>query len=108
MTEGNPEQSLADIEKAFEDSKALRMIAKHTCEAAKGRFHIGLVARREGGEKLTMTDMRALEAVAIEETDYVRESYLAFISADATYRAAKVNYETAKRAYWDGKPVRGL
>lgn len=96
-------QSLVAVEMAFEDSKAARMRAKHQWEAAKGRFHMELVAEREAGKTITVADMNAMEAAAIDSVDYVREAYLSFIAADSSYRAAKVKWESAKRAYWDNK-----
>lgn len=96
-------QNLADIEKAFEDSKANRLIARHAWDAAKGSYHMKLVARRESGENLTVKDMEALEACAINEVTDVRAAYLDFIEADSKYRAAKVIWENAKREYWDHK-----
>ena len=101
-----PAQDLADSEKIFEESKRARMLAKHKWEAAKGRYHNSLTVRREAGKKLTIADIRALEAVAIEDVDFVRDAYVAFIAADSHYRASKVNYETDKRAYWDGKEIK--
>ena len=106
MTETNKEQTLADIEKAFEDSKAARLISKHRWEANKGKYHCQLVARREAGETMTVGDMRALEAVAIDDIPFVRSAYLAFIDADSAYRSAKVAKDAAVRAYWDCKPGR--
>ena len=102
-SETNVEQSLADIEAAFENSKALRLQAKTRWEAAKGRYHMELVARREAGRTLTVPDMRALEAVAIDDVDYVKDAYLNFVQADSNYRAAKVKYEHHVRLYWDGR-----
>ena len=99
----NPEQTLADIESAFENSKAERLKARHVWEAAKGRHHMELVARREAGEKWTIADMKAMEAAAIDTVGYVKEAYLSFIHADSEYRAAKVKWEAAKREYWDSK-----
>lgn len=94
-----------EIETAFEDSKAERMKKKLQWEAAKGRFHMGLVAEREAGRVLTIADMKALEATAIDDVPYVRGTYLTFIEADSAYRAAKVKWEDAKRSYWDKKDV---
>lgn len=99
----NTEQTLADIEKAYEDSKAERMKGKLRFEAAKGRYHMELVARREAGATLTIADMKALEAASIDSVDYVREAYLSFIETDSNYRSKKVLWEDAKRKYWDGK-----
>jgi hypothetical protein len=106
MTESNPEQTLADIEAAFEDSKQNRLISKNAWEAAKGKYHMILIARREAGEKLTVADMRALEATAINDVEEVRTGYLDFIEADSKYRAAKEKWEAAKRDYWDKKDMR--
>lgn len=104
--ESNKEQTLADIENAFENAKADRMKAKHRWEANKGKYHCQLVARREAGENITVGDMRALEAVAIDDIPFVRSAYLAFIDADSAYRAAKVAKDAAVREYWDSKPGR--
>lgn len=106
MTETNKEQTLADIENVFENAKAERMKAKHRWEANKGRYHMELVARREAGETLTVSDIKALEAVAIDEIPYVKAAYLAFINSDSDYRAAKVAKDAAVRDYWDCKPGR--
>ncbi len=100
------EQTLADIESAFENSKAERLKARHVWEAAKGRHHMELVARREAGEKWTIADMKAMESAAIDTVDYVKAAYLGFITADSEYRAAKVKWEAAKRGYWDSKSYR--
>ena len=62
MTETNPEQTLAEIESEFEDAKQTRLLTRNRWEAAKGKFHMTLVARRTAGEKLTIADMEALEA----------------------------------------------
>lgn len=104
--ESNPEQTLAEIEAVFEDSKATRFITRHKLDAAKGRLHMELVAKREAGTNLTIADMEAIEAAAIDNVDEVRTAWLDFIEADSKYRGAKVRYEAAKRAYWDSKPVR--
>ena len=106
MIETNPEQTLADIEAVFEDSKANRLILRNRWDAAKGKYHMTLVARREAGAKLTVADMEALEAMAIDDVPEVREAYLDFISADSAYRGAKVKWEAAKRGYWDQKDSR--
>jgi hypothetical protein len=105
VTDSNPEQALSDIENAFEESKANRLITKNVWDAAKGRFHMTLIARRESGEKLTIADMEAMEACAINDVDDVRAAYLDFIEADSKYRSAKVKWESAKRKYWDGKDL---
>lgn len=99
-------QDIADAESKFENAKAARLIAKHRWDAAKGRLHMELVARREAGETLTVSDIRAIEAVAIDNVDYVKSSYLAFINADSDYRAAKVAFDACTRRYWDSKPGR--
>lgn len=104
--ESNPEQSLADIEKVFEDSKAWRLMAKNQWNAAKGKYHMECMARREAGETLTVSDIKALEACAINDVPDVKEAYLEFIKADAKYRDAKVKKENAVRDYWDKKPGR--
>lgn len=96
-------QSLVLVESAFEDSKAGRLTARHRWEAAKGRYHMELVARREAGETMTIADMKAMEAAAIDSIEYVKAAYLSFIQADSSYRAAKVKWEDAKRNYWDKK-----
>ena len=103
IKETNKEQTLSDIEKAFEDSKSSRFQAKTRWESAKGRYHGELVAKREAGHNLTQTDMKALEACAIDSIDYVKAAYMDFIKADTEYRQAKVKWEDAKRSYWDNK-----
>lgn len=104
--ESNQEQTLADIEKVFEDSKAARFINKNQWEATKGRLHMTLVSRREAGANLTIADMKAIEASAINDNEDVRDAYLSFIQADSKYRDAKVKWESAKRGYWDQKDSR--
>lgn len=99
-------QEIADAQTKFENSKAARLVAKHRWEANKGRYHCELVARRESGETMTVADMKALEAVAIDNIEYVKAAYLAFINADSDYRSAKVEYERATRNYWDSKPLK--
>lgn len=97
------EQSLVDIESAFETAKADRMKAKVQFEAAKGTLHMRLMARRSAGESLTIADMEAIKAAAIDNDDTVKGYYLKFIEADSNYRSAKVKWEAAKRSYWDSK-----
>ena len=103
----NSEQTLADIEQAFENSKAERFAAKKRLDAAEGRYHLELIARRNAGEVITQADMKAYEDTAIDSIDYVRDAYLNFTQADIVYRKAKVEFEAAKRNYWDSKPLRG-
>lgn len=97
------EQSLVDIESAFETAKADRMKAKAQFEAAKGTLHMRLMARRAAGESLTIADMEAIKAAAIDNDDTVKGYYLAFIEADSNYRSKKVAWEAAKRSYWDSR-----
>lgn len=99
-------QVIANIEAVFENSKAARLIARHRWEAAKGKLHMELVAKREAGANLTIADMEAIQAAAIDNVPEVKAAYLSFIEADSKYRDAKVKWEAAKRAYWDSKPVR--
>lgn len=99
----NQEQTLVEIEAAFEESKAQRLRSRHILEAARGRYHMELVARREAGEKWTIADIKAMEASSIDSIDYVKQAYLGFIEADSSYRSAKVKWEAAKRDYWDNK-----
>lgn len=106
MTESNPEQDLADIERAFEDSKQARILTKNSFEMAKARYHMTLVARRAAGEKLTIPDMEALEAMALDDVQEVKDAYLDFICADSKYRDTKVKHEAAVRDYWDKKESR--
>lgn len=101
--QSNQEKTMLEIESAFEDSKAERLKARHVLEAARGRWHMELVARREAGENWTMADMRAMEAKAIDDVPYVKDAYLNFIKADSQYRHCKVQWEAAKREYWDNK-----
>lgn len=99
-------QDIAYAESKFENAKAARLIAKHRWDAAKGRLHMELVARREAGENLTVSDIKAIEAVSIDNVDYVKSAYLAFINADSDYRAAKISFDACTRNYWDCKPGR--
>lgn len=94
---------LTEIENAFEQSKAKRMTAKHQLEAAKGKFHMELMARREAGETITAVDMKAMMAASIDTNKLVNEFYHMFVNADSEYRAAKVNWEAEKRRYWEGR-----
>lgn len=96
-------QAIADAESKFENAKAARLIAKHKWDAARGRLHMELVARREAGENLTVSDIKAIEAVSIDNVDYVKAAYLDFIKADSDYRAFKVEFDAATRHYWDNK-----
>lgn len=98
------EDEIVQIEQAFEDSKAKRFKANMEFKAAKGEYHTKLIARREAGEILTIADMKALEDSAINRDPKVQSAYLEFIKADGAYRLAKVEWESAKRAYWDSKP----
>lgn len=104
--ESNREQTLSDIEASFEASKAERLKSKLRFESAKGRLHMQLVAKRESGVNLTVSDMKAIEAAAIDDDILVKEAYLSFCKADMDYRASKVAFEDAKRRYWDSKPIR--
>lgn len=97
------DQKLVDIEAAFETAKAERLKAKTQFEAAKGLFHMKLMARRSAGENLTIADMQAMEAASVNTDETVKERYLLFIEADSNYRAAKVKWEEAKRVYWEGR-----
>lgn len=97
------DQKLVDIESAFETAKAERLKAKTQFEAAKGLFHMKLMARRSSGENLTIADMEAMEAASVNTDETVKERYLLFIEADSNYRAAKVKWEEAKRGYWEGR-----
>ena len=106
MASDDQGQTLADIEAAFEESKANRLLTRHAWDAAKGSYHMKLVARRESGETLTVSDIKAMEACAINDVPEVREAYLAFVEADSKYRSSKVTYEAAVRNYWDGRAVR--
>lgn len=103
MESNDTGQDLVVIEQTFETSKANRFQAKTRWEAAKGRYHGELVAKRNAGAELTQSDMKALESCAIDAVDYVKAAYLAFINADTDYRQAKVAWEAAKRSYWDKK-----
>ncbi len=94
---------LTECENAFEQSKAKRLIAKQQLDAAKGKFHMELMARREAGENLTAMDMKALSDASIDTNKLVNEFYHKFVNADAEYRSAKVNWEAMKRQYWEGK-----
>lgn len=94
---------LGKKELEFEDAKAQRLIAKHRLDAARGRLHMTLVARREAGENLTIADMKAILAKAIDDDELVKDAYLKFIAADSAYRAAKIAYDCEVRLYWDGK-----
>jgi hypothetical protein len=94
---------LDQADQNFETAKAERMKARFQFEAAKGKLHMELMARRVAGEELTSSDMKAILADAINSDPTIKDFYLAFIKADSDYRAAKVMYEKEKRAYWDGK-----
>lgn len=104
--ESNQEQTLADIERAFEDASQARDLSETQFAKSKAKYRMGLVARRSAGEKLTVQDMEAMELIAIDDVPEVREAYLEFVASDSKYRDAKVKWEAAKRAYWDGKDVR--
>lgn len=97
---------MADIEAAFEASKAERLKARYQFESAKGNLHMQLMARRTAGEVLTIADMKAILAAAIDNNELVKSCYLRFVETDAAYRAAKVRWEDAKRQYWDQKDAR--
>lgn len=106
IDERQTEPDLVLVEQAFENAKADRLIAKHRWDAAKGKLHMTLVARREAGEKLTIEDMKAIKDSAIDNDPDVRETYLMFITADSAYRSAKVKFDAATREYWDAKPLK--
>jgi len=102
----NPEQTLVAIETNFENSKAARFAARKRLDAAEGRYHLELMARRNAGETITQADFKAYQDTAIDNIDYVRDAYLNFTKVDTEYRKAKVEWENAKRLYWDSKPQR--
>lgn len=106
MTADDQGQDLADLEAKFEDSKQTRTLLENKFEGAKAKYRMTLVARRAAGEKLTVQDMDALIMIALDEVDYVKESYLDFVAGDTAYGRAKVNYEAGKRFYWDNKKER--
>lgn len=99
----NPEQSLADIEMAYEKAFAKAKDAGTRLKAARGRYHIELLARREAGEKLTVADIKAYEAVAIDDVDYVKEAYINYTRAHSELLTAKVAKEQGIRDYWDNR-----
>lgn len=97
------EQTLADLESAFLKAKADRFTARRKWEAAKGKYHLELIARREAGEKLTIADMKAMQDVAIDEVQYVKDAYLEFVSVTTRAIQAEVKFNEATREYWDNK-----
>lgn len=96
----NPEQTLADIEKAHDEAKEARRMAYRAFRAAKGRYHIELMARRSGGEIMTVADMKAYEDAAIDLVPYVKESYLALNEANIKEDQMKRALNEATRDYW--------
>ncbi len=103
MTETNPEQTVADFERVFEDAKVARNKANLDFDKAKARYRMKLVARKKAGEKLTIPDIDAMEILAIDDVPEVKEAYLAAVKADSHYRDSKIKFEDAKRGYWDGR-----
>ena len=101
----NLEQTVADLERIFEEAKADRNGKDLAFKKASARYRMGLVARKKAGEKLTVQDMDAMEILAIDDVIEVRDAYLASVAADSHYRDAKVKFEEAKRNYWDQKDV---
>ena len=99
----NSEQDLVNIESAFETAKAERFKAKTQFDAAKGNFHMRLMARRSAGENLTISDMEAMKNDAINTDELLKTVYLRFIEVDGVYRMAKVKWDSAKREYWDSR-----
>lgn len=97
------EQTLADIETAYEKAFAKAKDAGTRLKAARGRYHIELLARREAGEKLTVADIKAYEAVAIDDVDYVRDAYLNYTRAHSELLTAKVAKDQGIRDYWEGR-----
>lgn len=109
MTETNREQTLADIEQVYEDAKTALRVAKDRLEANRGHYHTQLVARREAGENLTVSDIRALEKTAIDDIPSVRSAYLDFIDKQTAFGISRVTKDSATRSYWDNKELhRGL
>lgn len=106
MNESNPEQTLADIEGEYEAAKLTRRQKRDALRAARGRYHAELVLRREAGEKLTIADIQALENVAIDSVDYVRNAYLEFGEAESNFSIKSVALNQATRDYWDSKPLK--
>ncbi len=103
MTETNREQTLADIEQDYETAKTSLRVSKDRLDASKGRYHTQLVARRESGEILTVSDIRALEKTAIDDIPEIRACYLDFIDKQTIFGIKKVAKDSATRAYWDNK-----
>lgn len=96
-------QALSDAEKAYLEAKDARFEARRKWDAAKGRYHLTLIAEREAGRKLTIADMKALGKVAIDEVPYVREAYLAFVAAKNDENIKQGRFNDANRYYWDKK-----
>jgi hypothetical protein len=99
----NPEQSLADIEKEFEEAKGARHNAVTMLNAARGKKHMELMAKREAGQNLTQSDIKAMIDASIDTEEFMRERYMEFVKADSHYRHCKVKFDEAVRDYWSRK-----
>ncbi len=96
-------QGLAEIEGDHEKAKVARIAAKARWDAARGRYHTELTAKRTLGKTLTQSDMRALEDMAIDDVDYVKAAYLAYINSETDYGTTKVAWDHAEREYWESR-----
>lgn len=94
-------QELAGIEKAFEMARVARLRAKARWDAAKGRYHTELTTLRTTGKTLTQSDMKALEDMAIDDVDYVKAAFEAYINSETDYGTTQVAWDHAEREYWE-------
>lgn len=102
----NREQTLADIEQAYETAKTQWRISKDRLEANKAHYHMQLVARRESGETLRVSDIRAMEKAAIDDVPEIRAAYLDLNDKTIALGKSKVARDQATRDYWDNKEIR--
>lgn len=96
-------QELSEIEKAFEMARVARLRARARLDAAKGRYHTELTARRTAGKILTQSDMKALEDMAINDVDYVKAAFEAYINSETDYGTTQVAWDHAEREYWESR-----
>ncbi len=99
-------QTLADAENAVGAARVEVRKTKDRLKAEKGRYHTRLIARRESGETLTVGDMKALEATAIDDVPEIKAAYLAHIAAMTDYEIKNAKCQELTRIYWDNKPGR--
>jgi hypothetical protein len=100
------EVDLEAAQERFEKAKDDKAEAKANYEAELGKYHMTLIARRDAGETLTAADMKALVKAAIHTEKHIQEAWIKYLRVQTEHRLAKLAWDKAYRAYWDGKDRR--